>query len=62
MEAATSVATSVTAGSGRYGWRNQANCRHGEKGDDRFIKHMFPPPWKESFPKYRNAFRAGLFQ
>jgi hypothetical protein len=50
MEAAPSVATSVTAGSGRYGWRNQANCRHGEQGDDRFIKHMFPLLGKKASP------------
>jgi hypothetical protein len=64
MEAAASVttATSMTAARGRYGWRNQANCRYCEQGDDRFTQHMFCPRWKKVVPKNANAFRAGLFQ
>jgi hypothetical protein len=34
-------ASVMTAGSGRYGWRNQANCRYCEQNDDRFTQHCF---------------------
>jgi hypothetical protein len=63
MEATASVtaATSVTAARGRYGWRNQANCRYCEQGDDHFTQHMFSPLCKEAAPKCWNAFRARLF-
>jgi hypothetical protein len=43
----TTYVTTYVTPSGRYGWRNQANCRHCEQGDDCFTQHMFSPRWKE---------------
>jgi hypothetical protein len=63
MEATSVTASaSVTAAGGRYGWRNQANCRYCEQGDDRFTQHMFCLRWKKTVLKYWNAFRSELFQ
>jgi hypothetical protein len=58
MEATASVtaATSVTAARGRYGWRNQANCRYCEQGDDHFTQHMSTLLCKEATPQMLKRF------
>src|ERR1035437_6457415 len=40
-KSATMEASVMMAGSGRLGWRNQANCRYCEQGDDHFTQHCF---------------------
>ena len=44
-------AGSVTAASGRYRWRNQADYRYCEQGGDHFTQYLFSPLYKEAVPK-----------